>query len=112
MQVPTFFTQKKTVVIEIVVLILFLVGMYYLYISFSEEQATVTTSQANQALLGQNFTLFLKAVNQDKLSFKDVSFLSSDFASQLQDFSQNFPPTVVRGRVDPFVPYASSRPLR
>ena len=57
----SFFVQKKTVIIEGLVLVLFLAGMYYLYTTFSEDTATVSTANVNEQLLGQNFVLFLKA---------------------------------------------------
>lgn len=108
----SFFVKKKTLIIESAVLIIFLAGMYYVYTMFTVEDATTTTATANEELLGQNFVLFLKAVNNDKLSFRDLSFLDSDLVKQLQDHSQTIDVNDTRGRVDPFVPYASTRPLR
>ena len=108
----SFFVQKKTVIIEGLVLVLFLAGMYYLYTTFSEDTATVSTASVNEQLLGQNFVLFLKAVNQDRLSFREVSFMDSDLVRQLRDYSETIGVNETRGRVDPFVPYASSRPIR
>ena len=108
----SFFVQKKTVIIEGLVLVLFLAGMYYLYTTFSEDTETVSTANVNEQLLGQNFVLFLKAVNQDRLSFREVSFMDSDLVRQLRDYSETIGVNETRGRVDPFVPYASSRPIR
>lgn len=108
----TFFVQKKTVIIEIVVLILFLFGIYYLYTIMSEGEVTTTSSQISEQLLGKNFVLFIKAVNQDKLSFREADFMNSDLVQRLRDFSETILPTETRGRVDPFVPYASTRSLR
>ncbi len=108
----SFFVQKKTVLIEAAVLILFLAGGYYLYTSFSEGEATIASTQVNEQLLGQNFVLFLKVVNQDRISFKDINFMDSALVAQLRDFSEFIPINDSRGRVDPFTPYASSRPLR
>jgi hypothetical protein len=107
----SFFVQKKTVIIEAAVLILFLGGMYYLYTIFSVSDTTVQPS-ANEQLLGQNFVLFLKAVNEDRISFNDNSFANSKLFSQLKDYSETIGQNDTRGRVDPFVPYASTRPLR
>jgi hypothetical protein len=108
----SFFVQKKTLLMEVAVLIAFLGGMYYLYTIFSEGSATTTASQVNTQLLGQNFTLFLKAVNEDKISFRDINFMDSALVQQLRDFSQTITVNESRGRVDPFTPYASSRPVR
>lgn len=109
---PSFFVQKKTVIIEASILILFLGGMFYLYTIMGEGEATTTDSKTSEQLLGKNFVLFIKAVNQDKLSFREADFMNSDLVQRLRDFSENILPTEMRGRVDPFVPYASTRPLR
>ncbi|MEZ0208847.1 MAG: hypothetical protein ACAH17_01565 [Candidatus Paceibacterota bacterium] len=108
----SFFVQKKTVIIEGLVLVLFLGGMYYLYTMFSEETATTTTTTINQQLLGQNFVLFLKAVNEDKISFSGINFMDSALVAQLRDYSQTIGINDSRGRVDPYSPYASSRSIR
>ena len=97
---------------EVIVLIAFLGGMYYVYTIVSTESAVTVPSQANQQLLGQNFVLFLKAVNQERLSLQDPSFMNSELVKQLQDFSETILPESTRGRIDPFVPYASTRPIR
>lgn len=108
----SFFIQKKTILIEAIILVAFLFGAYYLYTSFSQEETVTTTVSVNEQLLGQNFVLFLKAVNQDRISFRDINFMDSELVRQLRDFSETISITDSRGRVDPFVPYASSRPIR
>lgn len=108
----SFFVQKKTIIIEAAILIAFLAGIYYVYTSFSEESATVSQTSINEQLLGQNFTLFLKVINQDKVSFNNTSFMKSSLVEQLRDFSEVIGENATRGRADPFAPYASSRPLR
>lgn len=111
--ISTFFLQKKTLFVEIIILVMFLFGLYYVYTLFSEPTLTTTTNTStNQDLLGENYVLFIKAVNQDSLSFKDVSFINSDFVKQLQDFSVKIDPSYIHGRLDPFTPYASTRPIR
>lgn len=112
MQIPTFSTKKKTVFIEVVVLILFFGGLYYLYTQFSEPTATVSSASAGEPLLGANSILFLKAINQDKINFRDVSFMDSELVKALQDFSEIIPKSTSHGREDPFTPYASSRLIR
>jgi len=112
MKPPASFTQGKTIYMEIGILIVFLVGMYYLYTLFSEPVPTSTTAQVSEHLLGQNFVLFLKAVNQDKLSLRDTAFMNSELVQQLQDFSETISPTSFRGRLNPFLPYASTGSLR
>jgi hypothetical protein len=108
----SFFVNKKTVIIEAVILVLFLVGGYYVYSSLSEASGSTTQTQFNEQLLGQNFVMFLKVVNQDKISFRDISFMNTPLVQQLRDFSETINPTETRGRLDPFVPYASSRSIR
>ncbi len=112
MQLPSSFLQKKTLIMEIGILVVFLIGMYYLYTMFSEPDTTTTSSQASEQLLGQNLTLFLKAVRNDKLSFDTSSFMNQPLIEQLQDFSETIIPASSRGRDDPFAPYAFTRPLR
>ena len=112
MQLPSFFVQKKTLIIEMAVLVIFLGGMYYLYTIFSEQSSVTTQTQGSEQLLGQNITLFLKAVRQDKLSFDTSSFMSQPLIEQLQDFSETIVPASSRGRDDPFAPYAFTGPLR
>lgn len=111
MQLPSFFVQKKTVIVETLVLVLFLVGIYYVYTIFSE-QAPISANSKNNQLLGQNLTLFLKAESQDKLSFDTSSFMSQPLISQLQDFTETILPASSRGRDDPFAPYAFTRSIR
>lgn len=108
----SFFVQKKTVIIEAIVLVLFLGGMYYLYVTFTEQVPVVSTETMNEELLGQDFVLFLKAVNQDRLSFREMSFMNSALVGQLRDYSEMIGINETRGRTDPFVPYAPPRPIR
>lgn len=108
----SFFVQKKTVIIEVVVLIAFLFGGYYLYSSFSEGTTTVSQGSVNEQLLGQNFVLFLKIVNQDRISFQGITFMDSELVQQLRDFSETISINPTRGRSDPFMPYAATGPVR
>jgi hypothetical protein len=114
----SFFIQKKTLIIEVLVLALFLGGSLYLYMALGgEETATVTTASYNEQLLGQNSVLFLKTMNQDKISFtsSDLSLIrpsSSPIVARLKDRTQTVDINPERGRNDPFAPYASSRPIR
>ena len=111
MQLPSFLSEKKSITIEILALCLFLGGIYYAYVTFSE-QAPVTTTSANQQLLGEHFMLFLKATTENSLSLSNTDFLSSPDVLILKDYSEIITPNSSRGRLDPFIPYAASRPLR
>lgn len=108
----SFFVQKKTLIIETTVLTLFLGGMFYLYAVMNGGEATTSQAAVNQQLLGQKFTLFIKAVSQDKISFKETDFLKSGLVRNLNNFTEDIGQTETRGRDDPFVPYAPTRSLR
>jgi hypothetical protein len=111
MQLPTIFSEKKSIIIEVIILCVFLGGMYYVYTSFTEQDPT-TTSAINEQLLGQNFTIFLKAVTKEQFALDKTAFLNSELVNQLQDFSETISPNTSRGRLDPFRPYDSSRSIR
>ncbi len=107
----TDFFIKNKIVAEAAIAIALVAGGYY-GISLFMGSGEITVVETNEQLLGQNFVLFLKAVNQDHVSLTDRSFLSNPLIAELQDFTEIIPPTTERGRADPFIPYASSRPLR
>ena len=94
--------EKKNLIVEVIILCLFLGGMYYAYTLVSEQSPT-TTAASSEQLFGPNLTLLIKAVNQDHVVLKDISFLNSELVRQLQDFSEEIKHTSV-GRDDPFVP--------
>ena len=103
MQLPNALTEKKNIIIEVVILCVVLGAMYFGYTLIGEKSPT-TAATTNTQLFGPNLTLLLKAVNQDNLSLKDVSFMNSELVSQLQDFSEVILPNETRGRDNPFVP--------
>lgn len=104
MQLPNVFIGKKGLIIEMVILCVFLGVMYYGYVTFAEQSPTTVTN-TNEQLFGPNLTLLMKAVNQDHLSLRDVSFMNSELVRQLHDFSETISPNATRGRDDPFVPF-------
>lgn len=108
----SFFVQKKTLIIEVAILILFLGGIYYLYTVMKEGGVVTSQGSASDHLLGPNMTLFIKAVGQDNISFAGAESMQSDLVQRLRDFSEVISLTESRGRADPFVPYASTGPLR
>lgn len=105
----SFFVQKKKVILEVVVLLAFFAGMYYLYQMLSVGSAGISKTQANEQLLGANFMLFLK--NQENLSFS-TSSMNAKLIKQLINHTQVIEPTPSRGRSDPFAPYAATGPVR
>jgi hypothetical protein len=114
MEILNAVTQKKTIIIEILILAAFLAGGYYAFNYFLSDDVTTTETISSDAGLGPNFTTYMGIVAKDKISFKekDLSFLNSTLVRMLVDYSETISPNATRGRLDPFVPYASSRPLR
>lgn len=96
---------KSIIFIEILVLVLFLGGAYYLYTQFSSPSAEVSSVEsdtAGQSLLGPKTLSFMKTLNQERLSFKLPS--DSELIKQLEDFSENIPVSIPEGRSNPFMP--------
>ena len=112
MQVPNSLTDKKTILIEILILAAVLGAGYYGYVTLFNSENVTKQVTVNEELLGGNFIEFIKVTKKDKISFSDRGFLDSVYVTQLQDFSEIISPNATRGRLDPFLPYASSRPLR
>lgn len=108
----SFFLQKKTLIIEMLILLGLLYGMYYLYGKFSVPEVATVEAAPNTDLLGPNLVNFLKATKKDNINFNNISFMDSKEVSRLVDHSENITIAPSRGRLDPFVPYASTRPLR
>lgn len=104
MQVSNILTEKKSIIIEVVVLCVFLGVMYYGYTIISEKPTTTITS-ANKQLFGPNLTLLMKAVNEEHLVLNDLSFMDGEVVRQLKDFSEVILPNPTHGRDDPFSPY-------
>ena len=111
MNLQQLFAAKKSMILEGIVLVLVVIGGYYLYTTFSVTDTT-TKPAINQKLLGKNLVTFLKLINQDKVSFRDVNLPNAQLVSELQDFSEVIASTTSRGRDNPFVPYAPSRSIR
>lgn len=111
MDINKLINEKKTLIIEILIVIGVIVGGYFGYTSFFGNEPTVTTQMLDQSLLGANFIQYIQATNNSKITFKNRTFLTSEYVRQLQDFSEIISPNATRGRLDPFLPYASTRPL-
>ncbi|MEI6810578.1 MAG: hypothetical protein WCK60_00835 [Candidatus Nomurabacteria bacterium] len=104
MKVQNILTEKKSILIEVLVLCIFLGAMYYVYTIMSEKPPT-TTASTKKLLLGPNLTLLMKAVNEEHLILNDTSFMNGEVVRQLQDFSEIILPNPTHGRDDPFFPY-------
>lgn len=104
-----FFVQKKKIIIEIIILVVFLAGIYFLYRMLSVGSENVSRIQTTEQILGASFMLFLKT--HESLSFS-TSSMNAKMLNQLVDYSQIITPTDSRGRADPFSPYAATRSVR
>lgn len=103
MQTSTPLSDKKNIIIEVVVLCMFLGAMYYGYTVISE-QSPVTTTSSDQALFGPNLTLLIKAVEEDHIVLSNPPSMSSELPGQLKDFSEEIPKVSKYGRDNPFIP--------
>ncbi len=112
MTTPSISPKQKTIIIEVFILIAVFAGGYYLYDRFILGETTTISVTGGDKLLSANFISFINVTSREKISFKDVSFMSSPLVEMLDDYSEVISPNATRGRLDPFLPYASSRPLR
>lgn len=103
MQVTNILTEKKNIILEVVVLCIFLGALFYGYTLISEK-TPITTTSTTQPLFGPNMTLLFKAINEDNIVLNNRSFMTGQVARQLQDFSEVILPSVKRGRDNPFFP--------
>lgn len=102
--------HSNAIIIEVVLGIVVIVGGYFGYTMFFAEQSATTTKTAN-IQMGKNMASFQNEMKKNKLDF-DVAFLESDFVKRLVDYSQTFTYSKRRGRLDPFIPLESSKPIR
>lgn len=103
MQVPNILTEKKSILIEVIILCVFLGALFYGYTLISEK-SPITTVSTTQPLFGPNMTLLLKALNEDHIVLNNRSFMTGQIARQLEDFSEVILPSIKRGRDNPFSP--------
>lgn len=110
----TFLTQKNAIIALVVVCIL-VGGGYYGYTFFTEDPLA-SSSELDTSSLDPNLVAFINAKNKINLKRKDITFLNPGFAadiySTLIDHTETIPMTDSRGRPDPFIPYATTGPIR
>jgi hypothetical protein len=111
MDLNLFIKEKKTIIIEVLLLVAVVVGCYFGYTYFFKQQESDVSVEINPAILGKNFVTFLNASRSGAIDLKDQQFLRSTYVSKLKDYSEVILPAPKRGRMDPFVPYAATRPL-
>lgn len=112
MQIPNLFPHKKSMLVEGAVVLLLIGGIIYFYLQFSQKEAVTIPANVDGQLLGQNFVVLVRAINEDRISFTQKSFMQSPLVERLQDFSEEILPTESRGRAEPFSPYASTGSIR
>lgn len=98
--------------LEGAVVFLVIAGIIYFYLQFSQKDAVTIPTSTDSQLLGQNFVVLVRAINEDKISFTQKSFMQSPLVERLQDFSEEISLTESRGRAEPFSPYASTGSIR
>ena len=83
---------------------------------FLNSDATATTTNvvtsAGTGLLPKNFVMISDAINKEKLSLKDKSFLDSYFIKNAKDYTTYVSTSTSRGRDNPFAPYDFTRSSR
>lgn len=98
-------------IVEIVVGIGVLVGGYFGYTYLFSDEST-SEKKVIPAQLGPNMASFSNFIAKEKINFDTIAVLDTPFVKSLVDYSQTFATTSVRGRLNPFVPYDLTRPLR
>lgn len=104
-------TKNSTIAIEIIIIILFLAGVYYLYNQFGSSSVKITISD-NNSVLDANSSNIIKTVNSGKLNFDYTSIVNNKIVKDLKDFSEFISTSTIPGRDNPFIApsYASPRP--
>ena len=105
--------EKRVIIIEIGVALVLLIGGYYVVGLIQGDNGSMTvTKTANEHLLSQDFVVFLQMMNKKSINLKNTAFLDGSFVRELQNFTETINPTPTRGRLNPFIPYALTRPIR
>ena len=113
MQLPALIQNHKGMLKGLLGAVVIIALGFYLVTLFKEDTSvTITNATTNQALLGQNLAIFMQAMADGNLNLSDLSYLTSYHARNAKDFSQEIPVSQVRGREDPFSPYAAPRSSR
>lgn len=110
-QLKFIFNKYKNILAEVVIVIIICIGAYYGYSLFQNNDGETTTTEANGQLLGPAFVSFLQITGKNGVNL-DTSFMKNPLIGQLQDFTEEINPSPKKGRVYPFYPYDSSRPIR
>jgi hypothetical protein len=100
--------DSSALIIEGFVAVLVLIGGYFGYTLFFATDSASTTTVSN-AQIGKNLSTF---VRESKGVTLDFSILDSAYVKSLEDHTQIFTYSSRRGRLDPFLPYDSTRPIR
>ena len=109
MQIPPLLEKNKIIISGIIGAIVFIGIGYYLVTMFLNSDINASTVDATKTsgtgLLPKNFMTISDAINKDKLSLKDKTFLDSYFMKHAVDYTTYVSTSTSRGRLNPFVPY-------
>lgn len=84
---------------------------YFGYSHFFGGSSSTTVPTVNLQL-GKNMANFLQVISKGDIDLDAASILSNKYVQSLQDHTQTFTYSNRRGRLDPFLPYDSTRPIR
>jgi hypothetical protein len=112
MQIPSFLEKNKIIISGVVGAIVFIgIGYWFIFVFLNSEKgattATIDTTAAAK-LLPKNMVQLSDALNKDKVSLSDKSFLESYFVTHAKDYTTYVPTSTSRGRYNPFAPYDST----
>lgn len=97
--------------IQVVGVLAVLIGGYFAYTNFFADSTSKTQKAAN-INLGKNMASFVQAVGKANINLDVSSVVNDPYVKSLQDHTQVFTYSTRRGRLDPFLPYDSTRPIR
>ncbi len=107
---PPFLEKHKFILSGLTGAIVLALAGVYIVIMFTSDGGAVVKTNQNQSLLGEvspSFIVFLQAMNSEKLSLKDQSFIDSYLVRNSHDYTQIINPSLSRGRLDPFSTYVA-----
>lgn len=109
MQKPS--SKNNMLIIEMVTVVLLVAGGYFAYTHFFTDGSSTKQVAAN-IQLGKNMASFVQSVGKANINLDVASIMNDAYVKSLEDHTQLFTYSPRRGRLDPFLPYDSTRPIR
>lgn len=101
--------KKKGSMIPVIAGVLIVLGLGY----FGYSKIAGANTEPPTIQLGRNMQAFLQATSKGDINLDNMAtILNNDWVKSLQDHTQTFTYSSRRGRLDPFLPYDSTRPIR